>query len=522
MRNKLTLVVAGLAAFAVAACNTDNITKVNTNPNNPTDAPAGAVFTQAVSAAVGRFMGSGYNLRATALVIQHFAEVQYPDEDQYKRIDANSTQGYFTAPYVSDLEDLRQVANKGLNQKWPGIYAPALIMQTWDFGYITDTFGDVPYSQALRGDSTGGSLTPAYDAQKDIYTGFFTTLGKAVTDLAADATTGKPTLGNADAIYGGNELAWQKFANSLRLRYAMRLANVDPGTADAQIKAALAASGGVFASNADNAILKWPGDGIFDNPWAGGLKGRDDFRMSQTLMNLMTPYSDPRVPMYAMQTVDFTKGVSGAVPYAGMPNGLAQSDAGKYFNNASRPGAMFYPGATAYGTFGGNGAKLPTFIMTFAEVQFILAEAAERGIGGVAGTAKAHYDSAVTASIQQWSAASGVVVSDAQIATFLGRTGIAYVGGTDGLKQIATQKYIALLTDGGNAWAEWRRTCIPNTIAAGPAAVVNFVPRRFYYPPAELSANGTNLQAAIARQGADDFGTRVYWDTKPSAAPTCQ
>ena len=99
---------------------------------------------------------------------------------------------------------------------------------------------------------------------------------------------------------------------------------------------------------------------------------------------------------------------------------------------------------------------------------------------------------------------------------------VAYKGGVEGLKQIAVQKWIALFTDGGNAWAEWRRTCQPNTIQPGPAAVVQFIPRRFFYSTTELSANSENVQAAIARQGPDNFGTRVYWDTKPEAAPTCQ
>jgi hypothetical protein len=114
------------------------------------------------------------------------------------------------------------------------------------------------------------------------------------------------------------------------------------------------------------------------------------------------------------------------------------------------------------------------------------------------------------------------VTDAAKVAAFLAQPGVAYKGGTEGLKQIATQKWIALFTDGGQAWAEWRRTCQPNTLAAGPAAIVNYIPRRFYYSTTEISANSANVTAAIARQGADNFGTRVYFDTKPTAAPTCQ
>ena len=107
------------------------------------------------------------------------------------------------------------------------------------------------------------------------------------------------------------------------------------------------------------------------------------------------------------------------------------------------------------------------------------------------------------------------------IAAFLAQPGVAYKGGVDGLKQIATQKWVALYTDGGNAWAEWRRTCQPAGLVPGPAAVVNYIPRRFRYSTTETSANTDNLAAAVARQGPDNLGTRVYWDTKPTSAPTC-
>jgi len=154
--------------------------------------------------------------------------------------------------------------------------------------------------------------------------------------------------------------------------------------------------------------------------------------------------------------------------------------------------------------------------MTYAELEFILAEAAERGIGGVTGSAASYYNAGITASMQQF----GVTDATA-IATYLAQPGVAYAGGTKGLKQIAVQKWIALVGDGDQAWAEWRRTCQPQTIKPGPNAAVSYVPRRFYYPSTEYSLNATELAAAVTRQGPDDFSTRIYWDSKPTAAPTC-
>ena len=511
MTNQTTLrVLSGLVLLGgVAACNADDITKVNNNPNNPTNAPAGAVFTNAVISGVGRFLGWAYNGRGAALVVQHLAQTQYPDEDQYRRLDANSTAGYFNSPYTGELEDLQKVVDAGTTDKRPAIYGPALAFQQLIYEYITDTFGDIPYSEALKGDASTGVLLPKYDAQKDIYAGMIAALTKVSADLA---TPGAVTLGGADPIYSGSPAKWQKFANTLHARMALRLINVDPTTAASELQKALTGPGGVFSSNADNAIMKWPGDGVFNNSWSDNFKTRDDHRLSQTLMNAMLANSDPRIPIYAQPTVaDPTK-------YAGMPNGLLATQAATYFNTSSRPGAVFYPGATAYGNFGGGGASYPQAVLTYAELQFIRAEAAQRGIAGLAAAqAAGFYNDAITSSLAQWG-----VTDAAKVSAFLAQPGVAYKGGTDGLKQIAVQKWIALFTDGGQAWAEWRRTCQPSTLVAGPAAIVNYIPRRFYYSTTEVSANPDNLAAAITRQGPDNFGTRVYFDTKPTAAPTCQ
>lgn len=510
---KLAVLVGGL--LTAAACNNDKLTSINVNPNSPTDAPVGPVFTQATVTAVPRWMN---NIRYSGLIVGQTAEVQYPDEDRYVRLDAGTTGGLLTGPYSSELEDYQQVINKAVALKRPATYGPALAMQVWDLAYMTDAFGDIPWSQALKADS--GVFSPAYDTQQSVYTAMFAQLTKASADMAA-SVAGEPTLSSADPIYGGDLTKWERFANTMHARLAMRIVNVDPTTANAELTKALAAPGGVFASNADNAQLKYPGDGVFDNPIAVTLKTRDDFRMSQTLMNLMLGLNDPRVPIYATPTVDFTNGKPVA-QYAGMPNGLLTDSAGKYFNIASRPGLIFYPGATAYGTLGGNGAKQPVVFLTFEELSFIKAEAAERGMAGLTPAAAAgFYNAGITASMQRWSAYIGATqISAAQIAAYLAQPSVAYQGGVAGLKQIANQKYIALFTDGYTAWAEWRRTCQPATIKHGPATLFPFIPRRWYYPTAEVSANGANVAAAIAHQGPDAFGTSVWWDTKPTAAPT--
>lgn len=515
MINKKILRVCSVVALALGlySCNNDTITTLNKNPNSPEDVPPGPLFTEASRLSVSRWFG-GIDLRTYEWIVQQLSEVQYNDEDRYLRVHAADTEGSFNGAYSGELKDLTQIIAKGQATSDPGIYAPAVALRTLVFSFVTDSWGDIPYSQALKGDSVGSSLTPTYDKQQDIYTDFFAVLDKASKDLVG-ASNG---LGAADPIFGGDPASWQKFINSLRLRLAIRVVNVDPTLASAQIAAARNAPGGLILTNADNAYFPWPGDGVYNNPWADNLGGRDDWRMSDRLVNIMNALSDPRLPIYAQPAAS-----DGA--YRGSPNGVLPAPPNMPDRaTTSRPGIIFYKGATVYGpTFGGAGASLPTPVLTAAEVNFILAEASERSLGGLTpATAAAYYDAGISASLNQWNdmaASSGQSISAADMTAYLASPGVVYSGGVAGQKQIAQQKYIALYMDGATAWFEWRRTCVPNTIVPGPDATLNYVPRRLEYPTTEATANGDALKAAIAAQGPDNLGTKLWWDTQ--TAPTC-
>jgi hypothetical protein len=504
-RTQWAVAIAAVAALGVTACNNDSLTGYNNNPNSATTAPAPALFTNGTRTAVSRWLGSAYDLRGTEWVAQHLAEVQYPDEDAYKRLQGGFTAATFDGAYSAELEDFQKVIASGQADNNPLVYAPSLIMRSWVFGYLTDTWGDIPYFQALKGDSLGSTLSPNYDKQKDIYDDLFKVLAQATTDLAG-ASGPLAGLDGADPIYDGDPLSWQKFANSLRARQAMRIVNVDPATAKSQFEAAVAAPGGLIGSNEEMPTFNWPGDGVYDNPWATNFKTRDDHRLSNRLTANMVPLGDPRISVYGQPA---TGG-----GYVGLENALTQDQASAFINTTSRPGAIFYPGATSYGNFGGGGASLPQYLITYAEVEFLLAEAAERG-WNVGGSAASHYVAGINASMDQWG-----VPNDAARATYLASTPVAYKGGTAGLIQIATQKWIALFGDGGQAWAEWRRTCQPANIVPGPEAITDIVPRRYQYSTTENEVNAEGMQSALTNQGADDFETRMYWDKSPSAAPT--
>lgn len=497
MKNtRLSVALIAAVAFATTACETD-LTGLNKNPNSPsidTPPPAGTIFTNAVAASAGYVGGAGYQNSGVSLLAQHTAQAQYVDEDRYA-YRSTTVDGWFNGPYVADLMDYQQVYAVGQKNKDPNTWGPAKVMQTLMFQTLTDMFGDIPYSQALQG-TAGSTLKPQYDAQKDIYYGML----KALTDASTAMGSGTG-LGSGDQIYGGSAAQWKKFSNALRLRLAMRLQKADAAKASAEIAAAIAGSGGLLTSNADNAKVTWPGDDQYNNPWAANFAGRDDYRMGKTLMDVLIANSDPRLTVYAQPTVaDPTK-------YAGEPNGLDNASASAYMTQASRIGAIFYPGKTVYGTYGtADGKKTPTYLVTYAEQNFILAEAANRGIGGLnAAQAAGYYNAAVTASITQWGG------SAAAAAAYLAQPAIAYKGGTDGLTQILTQKWIAFFTQGQEAWSDWRRTGIPANLTPGPKATLAYIPKRMVYATTEQTVNKAALDAAIARQGADLMSTPVWW-----------
>jgi SusD/RagB-like outer membrane lipoprotein len=213
-------------------------------------------------------------------------------------------------------------------------------------------------------------------------------------------------------------------------RLALRLVNVDPITADAELKAAQTDPASVFTSNADMTTLAWPGDGIYHH---------GDRR-----------FLDPRTPVFMQPVVQpvVDSSLSGPVGYAGMPNGLKASTAGRYLHTASRPGADVYPRAITFGTIGSAlNKRSPSYFMTYAELCFIEA-AAQHGIGGLTPPqAAGFYTAGITASMNQWGITDG-----AAIAAYIAQPSVAYTGGTAGLTQIAIQKWVALIDDGSQAW----------------------------------------------------------------------
>jgi hypothetical protein len=474
-------------ALGATACE-QGLTGLNDNPNAPTTTNPILLFPQGATAVVGQLRGTGADERFTSLWAQHYAEIQYPDDDQY-RIRGTTNNNLWNNLYSGGLQDLQFAQVQAEEMGEPELQAPPMILRQWSFGLMTAIWGDIPYSEANQGKD---NLFPAYDPQETIFSGMVAEL-TAATDLLE--TGGSEDYGAADVVYGGDAVAWQKFSNSLRLRYANWVANADETTAQSWFAAALAASGGIFESNDDNAALEWAGDGttVNSNPLFSDmvLGRRDDHRVSATMIDTLTSLSDPRLAVYADPAAE-----TGL--YTGALNGLTAADALEQgLARTSKIDTRFWE------------ADAPSMLMTYAEVEFILAEAARRGWAG-AGDMNTHYQAGIRASMEMYG------ISDAAITTYLGQPEVALGSGTGPSDEakIALQKWIALWGQGIEAWTEYRLTGVP-VLTPGPAsssAAGGAVPRRLTYPSGEQSVNAANRSIAVDRQGDDRLTTPLWFD----------
>jgi hypothetical protein len=493
--------VAGLGA-----CNNDNLTRVNDNPNSPEQVQSSSLFTNAVVGAMAITRGVNFEHGMSGVWDQHYAELQYAEDDlnQPRNSTIEAYWAYFYAgaatssEVTGSVQDLNQILTQ--SQGEPNIIGPALVMRAYMVETMTDLWGDIPFTEAGRGSD---DLTPAYDTQQTVYDSLFASLDAAAAMMNGDID--KPGYGDADPIYGGDFEAWIKLANSLHARAALRISQADPTKSQAELVKAL--SGPVFDSNDDNAALIWPG-GVLANPlclnWSdAGCGGtRDDQRVSERFVDTLKTTNDPRLAAYALPT-GASQGTSPTVcdiTYRGFPNGHASADVTNpcdpeqkkfSFSDYSRP------------TLSIRSEQSPSYIMTYAELLFIKAEAAERG--WITGSAAQFYADAIRASMDQWG------IATAAIDAYLAQPGVVYAGGAQGMKQIAYEKWVALFNQETEAYAEYRRLDFP-VLVPGPDAATTTVPTRLPYPDIEQSLNAENLAAAKSAQGDTDITGHVWWD----------
>lgn len=476
MKLKYITILSGAALLSVTSCKKE-LARTNINPNGSEVAQPDYLLTAATKASSDTYWGVANNMDASLLFAQYWSKIQYTDPDRYI-FTSSSFEDLWTAGYSKGIVNFNELIKLADAQSNPNYKGVALVLRSWVFSLLADSYGNVPYKQATNIDQY---LTPAYDSQKDVY---FALLDDLKAAQAALDPSGKAIAG--DLIYGNSIASWKKFANSLRLRIALRIADREEAKAKEVITDIQNGGGSYISSNAETAqfvYLNSPNQ----NPVSNLFDTRDDYRISKTIVDKLFALNDPRLSVYAAKTQDATP-----QNYVGLPNGLLVGDASSYgFTKTSKPGTYF------------RNPNAPAVILSYAESLFDRAEAAARGF--ITGDAASLYQQAVTAALAQYN------VSTADISTYLAQPAVKY-DAANYKKSIGEQKWLALFGEGLEGWTEWRRLDYP-VLQPGPAATLNGkLPVRFIYPGTEQTLNAKSYTAAVASQGADALTTKLWFD----------
>ncbi|SDI96232.1 SusD/RagB family nutrient-binding outer membrane lipoprotein [Chryseobacterium jejuense] len=475
------IIISSLLALVLTSCTSDN---VNDDPHVAYSMVPEPLLTYAEKELSDYMTTPSVNENNFRLTMQYWQEVTYVSESNYNFTARNVSNTIWTDNYVNVLNNLNK-AKELIEQfqptasevnAWPAKRQNQLaiidILSVYTFQTMVDTFGDVPYSQALNYEKYP---LPIYDDDTQIYE-------KLITRLQADINSleeGEGSFGSGDIFYQGDIGKWEKFGNSLLLKLGIALSDVNPSLAQSTINAAI--TGGVITNETDNANFRYQAETPNFNPLFENLanSGRNDFFGGKPFIDFLNTTSDPRRTQYFHD-------VHGQ--YIGQVIGLSG-----VFTDFSAPGLFAYIPVT------------PGKIMTHTEVAFYMAEAAARF--GIGGSPDALYQNAVQASFLEW----GFSAQDAQ--SYLSNNPY---DATNWKKSIGEQAWVAMYNHPVISWNFYRRLDYP-VLQAPPTAIANAggkVPVRLQYPTLEATTNGTNYAKAAAAIGGDKLTTKVFWDVQ--------
>ncbi|WP_233740564.1 SusD/RagB family nutrient-binding outer membrane lipoprotein [Halpernia humi] len=453
--------------MALSSCTSD-LTDLNIDPKHPTVLPSANLMAKGQQQQFYYTYTGSVNYNNFKFFTQMWAETTYTDETNYDIVTRNQPRNNFNVMYNGVLNNYEQ-AKKNLVAEGGDANKMATLeiaeISAWET--IVDTYGDVPYTQALQ--ASTGQFAPAYDDAKSIYTDLFKRINAVIPTITAG------TGYSEDLVYGGDMMKWKKLANSIKLRLALNLDDTDHATAKAAGEAAYAS--GLMTSDADSYALAFPG-GLFSNPLFDDLiaSGRKDFVPSELVVNMMNAKMDPRRPMY------FTT-VGGAY-------------VGGVFGDGNP-----YPNYSHYQETTWLQPTAPATLLSYTEVLFMLTEAAARGYS-VGGTADTWYKMAVTNSMNEYGVAAG------DTSAYL----LAHpYDAANWKKSIGEEAYIALHNRGFAEWNFSRRLDYP--VFVNPTnSRLDGVPVRMPYSDQEYVLNKGNVTAAASKIGGDKATTKLFWD----------
>ncbi|NLR77445.1 SusD/RagB family nutrient-binding outer membrane lipoprotein [Chitinophaga eiseniae] len=389
-----------------------------------------------------------------------------------------------------------EMMDQAKKQNVPQYIAVGKVLEAFNFAYLSDLFGDIPYSEALRL-KEDRILHPKYDQQQVVYPALLQSLKEANDQLATITNRVDAT---ADAMYGGDPLLWRKFANSLRLRMLLRISkSYAPAFTDMQAIINDKVKYPIFESNADNAEIKYLGD-VGANSWPGGLLANsfsefDKRKPSKEIVDALQQRNDPRLGVWIAKVDVLTGGTVDNNPYVGVPNAIpAPYDYNGGADHISRLSAMFKSNSHP---------MVKASMMTYAEVCFILAECVQAGKITVAGkTAESLYYDGIGASMKYYGVDQ--VAIDAH---FYDQPSVKYNGT---LEQLIGQKWIAGFLKGAEAWFDNRRTGFPKFVL-GPLSASTSLPKRYIYPTGERDTNNDEYLKALTQFGPDKQTTLMWY-----------
>ncbi|MDB5191935.1 MAG: hypothetical protein JWQ96_1498 [Segetibacter sp.] len=474
-------IIFSLSVLMLTAC-TKDIERFNEQTKAAANVPAASLFSNGVRNLIDAITTPNVNINVFRMTVQHWATTTYQDEPQYDFNTRAIPQTWWRIMYrdvLVDLQEAKRLIPSDItitDATKKNQIAITDIMQVYTYSVLVNTFGDVPYTQALD----YNVLFPKYDDAKTIYDDLLVRLDA---DIAALNTAGNAFNADADLIYGsvaaGSRVAaWKKFANSLKIKLAMTIADVDAAKAKTAVEQA---SPNAFTSADDNAEFQYQGKTPNNNPiWADLIQSkRQDFVAASTIVTRMQALNDPRIPLFFK------------------PNDAGVYVGGSVGSNNTFP--LFAKPSDAVAEI-----DAPSLLLSYDEIEFYRAEAVERGFN-VGGTAMSHYNNAVTASIIYWGG------TQAQANAYLLNTGVNYLTAPGTYKQkIGVQKWLALYNRPYDAWVEVRRLDSPTLPA--PTGAKSGYPNRLTYPTNEQTLNNSSYTSASAKIGGDNVETKLFWD----------
>jgi hypothetical protein len=477
-----------MLSLLMTSCVSDNVS-FNENKDAAYEVPVATLFANSQKALTDQLTSPSVNEGAIFRYFpQYLAATQYTAESRYRVSSRSIPDRHFRILYATVLGGLEsakaiiptEVAPTGVSasqfaSEQKNKLAIIEIFEVYTYQIIVDSFGDVPYTDALQPKTV---VLPKYEDAATIYTKLITRLNSAIANL----DTNNESFSTGDIVYKGDVASWKLFANSLKVKLGVNLIDTNPALAKSTIESAYTA--GVILTNANNATFKYAVSAPNYNPIYENLvaSNRNDFVPAATIVNAMNTLADPRRSKY------FTT-INGS--YVG----------GKYgYTNIYTNFSHVNPDLTA--------PDFPSLLMEATEVNFYLAEAASAGFA-VGKTTEEYYKAAITASFENWGIGS-------QAAAYLLTPSVAFSSapGANDKAKIANQEWIAFYNRGFEAWTAYRRLDVPALIAPANAypEAEKQVPKRLTYSVNEHTVNGENWEAASAAIGGDKLKTRIFWD----------